>query len=75
MPTTKPKRKEGPGAPSKLNDGVTTTLRLERAAHEKLQLLAMKRNRTATGRISTADIIREAIDEYLRRHPVTLPSY
>lgn len=74
MPIPKRIRKEGPGAPVKLDDSVTTTLRLERASLEKVQLIAFKRSRSAKVRISAADILREAVDEYLRRHPVTLPN-
>lgn len=72
MPTSR--RKDGPGAPSKLDDSVTTTLRLERTSLEKVQLIAFQRSRKAKVRISAADILREAVEEFLRRHPVTLPN-
>ncbi len=75
MPTPKTtKRKEGPGAPIKLDDSVTTTLRLERVSLEKIQMIAFNRSRSTKTRVSAADILREAVDEYLRRHPVTLPN-
>lgn len=75
MPSTKTSRKkDGPGAPIKLDDSVTTTLRLERGALERVQQIALNRSRKAKVRISAADVLREAVDEFLRRHPVTLPN-
>jgi hypothetical protein len=67
-------RKEGPGAPSKLADPVTTTMRIERAALEKLRWIAYRRGRKLSAVVSVADIAREAVDEYLRAHPVTPPT-